>query len=136
MLFLSLAAFGLHELLALGHVITGTESRFQFGPFSFERVRRSHCPADEWERRHSEELSFQYSTCCCESLATSFEPPLKIKSCQNRKNLKLFKTIFNGSEVLKIERVVFLTNCLQRLETSHTRCCTQGELFMAAGSVP
>ena len=84
-LFLSLAAFCLHELLALGHVITGPESRFQFGPFSFERVRRSHCPADEWERRHSEELSFEYSKCCCGSLATSFETPVKIKSCQKKK---------------------------------------------------
>ena len=29
-LFISLAAFGLHELLAIGHLIAGTESRFQF----------------------------------------------------------------------------------------------------------
>ena len=109
-LFLSLAAFCLHELLALGQVITGPESRFQFWPFSFERVRRSHSPADEWERRHSEELSFEYFKCCCGGPATSFEPPVKIKSCQNEKNLKILKTIFNGNEVLKFEHIVFSTN--------------------------
>ena len=110
-LFISLAAKGLLELLARGHLGTGTEWRFQFWPFCFERVRRSHCPADEWERRPSEGLQFYYSRRCFGSPATSFEPPVKIKKCQNRKNLKFLKTNFNGSEVLKTESIVFLTNC-------------------------
>ena len=78
-LFISLAANGLHELLAIGHLVTGTESRFQFWPFCFERVRRSHCPADEWERRHSEWFPFKHSRCCAGGPATSFEAPVKTK---------------------------------------------------------
>ena len=109
-LFISLAANGLVELLAVGHLVTGTESRFQFWPFCFERVRRSHCPADEWERRHSEWLPFKHSRCCLGGPATSFEPPVKIETCQNWKNLKLLRTIFNGSEVLKFEDIIFSTN--------------------------
>ena len=84
-LFISLAANSLHELLAMGHLVTGTEWRFQFWPFCFERVRRSHCPADEWERRHSEWLPFKHSRCCVGGPATSFEPPVKIKNFQKKK---------------------------------------------------
>ena len=109
-LFISLAANVLGELLPLGQLVTGTESRSQFWPFCFERVRRSHCPADEWERRHSEWLPFKHSRCCCGGPTTSSEPPMKIKSCENEKNLKLLRTVFNGSDVLKIERIVFSTN--------------------------
>ena len=110
-LFISLAASGLQELLAIGHLITGTESIFQFWPICFERVRRSHCPAVEWERRDSEGLRFYYSRRCFGGPSTSLLQPVNIKSCQNRKNLNFLKTKFNGTEVLKIELVVFLTNC-------------------------
>jgi len=61
---------------------------------------------------------------------------VEIKSCQNIKNLKLLKTIFNGSEVLKIERKVFSTNYFKGLETSHTSFCTTGEPFITADGDP
>ena len=93
-LFISLAANGLHELLAIGHLVTGTEWRFQFWPFCFERVRRSHCPADEWERRHSEWLPFKHSRCCLGGPATSFEPPVKIKKMSKMEKSEFFENHF------------------------------------------
>ena len=53
-----------------------------------------------------------------------------------KKKLKILKTIFNGSEVLKFEHIVFSTNYFKGLETSHTPSWAPEELFMNAGSIP
>ena len=68
-------------------------------------------PCGRMGRRDSEGLRFYYSRRCFGGPATSLLQPVNIKSCQNRKNLNFLKTKFNGTEVLKIELVVFLTNC-------------------------